>query len=123
MEGFHGYTTPFLANLLYAHNREFNIMIQFNFILQKTYFRMGFFNIRMEFERYFSNADRQITVFVGPQKQSISGRISRRYNINHTPRIFGGVELRNWFQSNFEMMDQLKGVIISEDEIWIQNSD
>ena len=98
-------------------------MIQFNFILQKTYFRMGFFNIRMEFERYFSKTDRPLTIYVGPQKHSISGRISRRYNTNHTPRILGGIELRNWFQSNFEMMDQLKGVIISEDEIWIQNSD
>lgn len=97
-------------------------MSRFDFTLQKTYFNQGFFNVGVEFERYFSNSDGPIMILVGPQKHSIAGRISRRYNTNHTPRIFGSVELRNWFQDNFETMDKLEGEIIDENTIWIKLS-
>ena len=97
-------------------------MAQFDFILQKTYFNMGFFNVGISFERYFSADDNPVTIYIGPQKQSIQGRVSRRYNLNQTPRVFGGVELRNWFQGNFEVMDTIIGDAISENEIWIKSS-
>ncbi|MGJ8564015.1 MAG: DUF6804 family protein [Alphaproteobacteria bacterium] len=87
--------------------------------LQKTYFNTGFFNVGVKFERYVTKSDEDLTIYVGPQKQSISGRSSRKYNNNGTPRIFGGTSLRDWFQKNFEVKDAVDVTFMSPTKVWL----
>lgn len=79
--------------------------VTFKLCLHKTYFNQGFFNISVDFERYVTTSDEAVVIHLGTTNKSIKGRVSRNYNVNGTPRIFGYVELRNWFQNNFEVLD------------------
>ena len=68
--------------------------------LSKTYYNAGFFNLGIDVERFITYDEGQITIFVGEDRQEISGRVTRKANQNGTPRIFGGAELRDWFQEH-----------------------
>jgi hypothetical protein len=47
----------------------------------------------------------------------IDATLSRHANKNGTARIFGGVPLRNWFQSNFHPMETVAVDLSSEELI------
>lgn len=50
---------------------------------------------------------------------SYRGSVTRAANLNGTPRVFGGAELRDWFCANFEMYDQVKVLVLSPSELQI----
>jgi len=91
----------------------------FKLCLRKTYYKQGFFNIPVDFERYVAKTDEAVVIYLGTANQRIEGRVSRRYNTNDTPRIFGSVELRNWFQKHFEVLDYVTVEFLSPTEISI----
>src|SRR5688500_1672043 len=78
----------------------------FTLRLHKTYFARGFFNVGVEYESLFGNDGETIEIYCGSAERPIVGLINRTANSNRTPRILGGVELRQWFQRNLrEMQD------------------
>lgn len=77
----------------------------FNLRLHQTYYKQGFFNVVVDYDRYVRPADGPVRIRLGRNGQEIDARIDRQVNNNGTARILGGVSLRTWFQTNFEPMD------------------
>lgn len=46
--------------------------------------------------------------------------MSRKANLNGTPRIYGRSELRNWFMANHDVLDKIAVMIESPDTLWIK---
>ena len=92
----------------------------FNLKLQQTYFRQGFFNVVVDFDRYVRETEGPVRIRLGRGGNEIDGRIDRQVNNNGTARVLGGVRLRNWFQQNFEPMDTVAVDLTSEDVIVLE---
>lgn len=89
----------------------------FKLILYRTYYRQGFFNVTMDFDRYVSTQERPITLILNGEENPIEGRITRKANPNGTARILGGVKLRDWFKANFRVKDLVEVDLSSPDAI------
>jgi len=89
--------------------------------LQNTYHRTGFFNVPLNSDRYFGKDEQNITVYCGREKLQVVGKINRTANTNGTPRIMGGVPLRQWFQQR-RPMSQLKVSILDPTTIHINDA-
>lgn len=85
--------------------------------LQPTYFKQGFFNVVVDYDRYVRTIDGPIRLRIEPAGEEFEGKINRRVNRNGTPRILGGAKLRDWFQKNFEPMDTVNVDLSSYDVI------
>lgn len=68
---------------------------------------------------YVRLASGPIKITLGRSNQTIEGRVNREANLNGTPRIFGGNELRDWFFKNHSLKDQVNIEILSPTEIHI----
>lgn len=79
----------------------------FTLRLQPTYYKMGFFNVTVDFDRYVRSSEGPVQLRLGDSGQVIEGRIDRHANPNGTARILGGVRLRDWFQRKFEEGDRV----------------
>lgn len=90
--------------------------------LHKTYYDKGFFNLGIDVERFVRSDSGPIAILLGDSKARIEGRVDRTANVNGTPRVFGGVELQNWFQRSYDLKDVIDVCIMSPDEIWIKRS-
>jgi len=93
----------------------------FRLTLQPTYYRQGFFNVPIEHDRFVRSDEGPIKIIIGNDRV-ISGQINRSANLNRTARIFGGVELKRWFQRNFRPMDIVDINLGSFDEIRIDKT-
>ncbi len=87
----------------------------FNFTLQKTYYQSGFFNVPAEADAQVGAAEGPITLVLEGVEQPIPARLDRKANPNGTARIFGGVKLRGWFRSRFNLMDVVRVEIEAPD--------
>ena len=92
-------------------------MAIFNLSLQETYFKQGFFNVIVDFDRYVRTEEGPIELRLGRNGRGIQGSINRHANKNGTARIMGGADLRNWFQSQFVPMDTVAVDLSSRDII------
>jgi len=88
--------------------------------LGNTYYTKGFFNMGVDVERFLTYDEGPINILVGEEKRKIIGRVTRKANQNDTPRIFGGAELKEWFQSKYRKGQQIDVVVLAPDEIWIK---
>ena len=88
--------------------------------LHKTYYDHGFFNLGVEVDRFVRQDSGPISIFLGDSQSELLGKVNREANINGTPRIMGGVELRNWFQSQFALLDSVDVLILGPDKLWIK---
>jgi len=77
----------------------------FNLKLQQTYFKKGFFNVIVDYDRYVRKTEGPIRLRLEPGGIEVQAKINRTVNRNGTARIMGGIVLREWFQRNFEPMD------------------
>jgi hypothetical protein len=80
----------------------------FTIVLGQTYFNQGFFNVPINYTENFAENNSKIEILVGDTTHAIEGYINRQANKNGTPRIMGGVGLKNWIQNNFKEDDILK---------------
>lgn len=92
---------------------------QFEFLLRKTYYDQGFFNVGVNFESLFADDGAPIEIRLGAGEQFVNGYVNRSANTNKTPRIMGGQELRNWFQRNFKINGPVQVDVLSKTTIWI----
>lgn len=101
-------------------SNETGIKPTYRLILGNTYYTKGFFNLGVDIERHLTYDEGPMKIFVGDEKQQISGRITRKANQNGTPRIYGGAELRDWFQTNCRKGQLVNVVILAPKQIWIK---
>ena len=89
----------------------------FKLKLQQTYFKQGFFNVVIDYDRYVRKSDGPVRLRLGRAGVEIEGKVNRDVNSNGTPRILGGPKLRDWFQQNFKLMDTVAVDLTSEEVI------
>jgi hypothetical protein len=92
----------------------------FILILRQTYYRTGFFNVNVDNERYFGEDNENIEIYCGDNTVPIIGKINRRANNNHTPRIMGGRVLKKWFIENSCVYGKIKVKIINQNRISLE---
>lgn len=85
----------------------------FEFVMHRTYFNSGFFNVPAEHSNSFGEDGAELEIFCGAAPRPIMGTINRRSNANRTPRIFGGIDLRDWFQANCYLMASIRVLVDS----------
>jgi len=95
------------------------VVDSFMVVLHETYFNKGFFNVPVAHEQSFGTDGQQVDIFCGSMPRPITGSINRRCNANNTPRIMGGVGLRDWFQSNVALMGTVTVSVLSPSTIQI----
>lgn len=84
--------------------------------LRPTYFNKGFFNVPVEYSSMLAD-DRDNIKIKCQGAGDTEGKINRRCNKNYTPRILGGVFVRNWFMNNFEINDKITVEVESPNSI------
>lgn len=89
----------------------------FHFILQRTYFRSGFFNVGVSAQKHLGADGETIELFLGDARQPVLGTINRRANTNGTPRVMGGTALRDWFKSQAREMEPVAVQVLSPTSI------
>jgi hypothetical protein len=99
------------------------VIDSFGLTLQPTYYHRGFFNVRVEQQHLFGADGDTIELFLGSKSDPVQGTINRRVNQNGTPRIMGGVDLRNWFQHVASPGDIVQVSVLSPRSILLQPAD
>ena len=94
----------------------------FNFTLQKTYYQNGFFNVPAEADAQVGSTEGPIQLVLEGMEQPIPARLDRKANPNGTARIFGGVKLRGWFRSRFNLMDMVRVEIEAPDVLRLRQA-
>ncbi|MBP0633184.1 MULTISPECIES: GIY-YIG nuclease family protein [unclassified Cupriavidus] len=75
----------------------------FEFKLQPTYRRTGFFNSGIASSPLLGADGDTVEIFFGEEPEPLLGTINRSANSNRSPRVFGGPALRQRFQTLPEM--------------------
>ena len=96
---------------------------EFQITLHPTYFNQGFFNVFVEQEGYFGGHGDHIEIFTGDASTPVIGTINRTSNTNKTPRIFGGLPLRDWFQQVSSVGGRINVSVHTPCEIHLQLSE
>jgi len=95
-------------------------MPTFALTLQRTYYKMGFFNVGVTYDRHVRRTEGPVRIRLGHDGPEIEGRVDRQANQNGTARVMGGASLKRWFQANFEPMDIVAVDLASQDVIVLQ---
>lgn len=78
---------------------------QFTFNMTDTYWRRGFFNVPVVSSQNFGKDGESIKIILRDGVSSITAMINRTANQSGSPRIMGGVELRQYFQLSYIIGD------------------
>jgi len=94
----------------------------FALTLQPTYLKTGFFNVGVANADCFGADGQNIEIFCGSAEQPILGVINRGANMNGAPRIMGGAGLRDWFEKNVSVKQEIKITVFSPTAIRVSGS-
>ncbi len=92
----------------------------FQFQIRTTYFNQGFFNVPVKYMHSFGIDRARIDIYCGKDQDLVQGYINRLVNQNNTPRIMGGVQLRQWFHENFQIDSPVSVEVLSPTSIWLR---
>lgn len=92
------------------------------FILTKSYYERGFFNIKTSHSHLVSDDKVPINIILGPKK-TIIGRISRTANATKVARIIGNKPLRLWLEKNSGINKELRITFINKKKIKLEALD
>ena len=81
--------------------------MQSHLTLHKTYYNQGFWNVPVGLDRYVRPDEGPITLVLGKSGREVEAFVNRSANQNGTARIMGRSSLRNWFQQNYAVMDDI----------------
>ncbi len=96
-------------------------MASFDLRLENSYWSRGFFNVGVDFERFLTQDDGPVDIYLENETEPLSGRITRSANKNATPRIYGNKPLADWFQDSCRLGSFVKVEILSPAAIRIRN--
>jgi len=88
----------------------------YKLILHKSYYDKGFFNLGVGVERYVRSTSGPAILVVDRTGKEFSVNVDRGVNLNGSPRIMGGVELRNYFQQHFRQGDWVEIRVVAPDK-------
>ena len=109
-------TTPPVS----AAPTEARLKPSFPVAIGKTYFRQGFFNVPMDFERYFAGDGSIVFITLPGRPQPTEAKISRRANRTDAPRVMGGARVRDWLQQNLRVGEKIRVIVHGPKEIEIK---
>lgn len=92
-------------------------MADFTIRLEQSYWTKGFFNVGVDFERYFTSRDGAFEIYLEDASTPVVGRISRSVNQNATPRIYGNKALATFFQERFRVSDLVRVEVLADTAI------
>jgi hypothetical protein len=98
------------------HEKEImsdNVKPTFEVTLGKAYWSQGFFNVGVSYEKYFGEHGKAIDIYLENMDQPVRGLINRTVNTNDTPRIMGGVKVKEWIQRNARRGGTIKVTVLS----------
>ena len=76
-------------------------------------------NIPGTYAHHFAADGAIVTVRVPGSRVPVKATVSRRANLNHTPRIVGGARLRDWFRTTTRIGDVIRVRVENNDRIEI----
>ena len=103
--------SPKPRSSLKAKVPEGGLRSSFIVTIGKTYLRQGFFNVPVDYERYFAGDGAIVAIYLLGVISPVHGKLNRNANANDTPRVMGGAKLRNWLQRRVRTGDQMRVVI------------
>lgn len=97
--------------------------ITFTIKLHKSYYDKGFINPPKDVAEHLGAHGESLTFYLGRDRpDKVEASINRHAVSNGTPRLFGRKQLAAWFQKNFALGDMVHAVIISKNEIVLEES-
>ncbi len=93
---------------------------QFSVVLHNAYYNGGFFNVTVTDQHLFGKDGEEIRITFGDEHEQLVGIIDRRANRNHTPRIRGRTELKQWFLREKKLMDTLYVSVVTPNDILVR---
>ena len=96
-------------------------MASFDLRLENSYWSNGLFNVGVDFERFLTQDDGPVDIYLEDETEPLSGRITRSANKNATPRVHGNKPLADWFQDNCKLGGVVKVEIMSLKALRIRN--
>ena len=94
----------------------------FRLTFEKTYYRQGFFNVTVDFDRFIRPTEGPVELVLGTSGLEVEGKVNRRANQNGSARIMGGSKLRDWFQAHYSPGDVIDVDLSSFDSIRIDGT-
>ena len=91
--------------------------VEFPIRLGIAYYNHGFFNVRVDYGRYFEGDGANIDIYLEANPIPIHAKISRRVNKNGMPRIMAGTRYRDWVQSKFRMGEEFSVCLLRDGSI------
>ncbi len=91
----------------------------FKLTLEKTYYMKGFFNVKVDFDRFVRDTEGPVELVLGKSGLKIEGKIDRSANQNGTARIMGRSKLRDWLQKSHKPGEVIDVDLCSFDSIRI----
>ncbi|MEL0082092.1 MAG: hypothetical protein VW985_03505 [Gammaproteobacteria bacterium] len=86
--------------------------------LGKTYYNQGFFNVPVDYSRYFPRDGMQIRVILGSSGTHLSATVNRRANKGtDAPRIMAGARFADWVKNTFRLGEHMRVTVESKTEI------
>lgn len=91
------------------------------FILGKSYYERGFFNLKTSYSHLVGEDKSEIQIILeGKEKYTIPGKINRTANVSKAARIIGNKPLRMWFEENAEINSEVRITFISKKKIKLE---
>jgi len=100
-----------------VENKSESLKPSFSVTIGKAYFNQGFVNVPVSFARYFGRHGEPIEIHASGLRGVVVGKINRTVNPNDTPRIMGGVRIRDWIQSHVRQGQSLKITVLGPNAI------
>ena len=91
--------------------------------LHETYFRLGFFNLGVDVSTFVSQTHGASVELLCGEDMRMRAKVNRTANTNGTPRIMGGVKLRDWFQTCCTRMGELRVDVLAPDVLQLTRLD
>ena len=89
--------------------------------LHKTYYDKGFFNLGVAVSRFVRKTSGPARLLLGAKQIPFEVSVNREANQNGTPRVMGGVKVRDWIQKNLQEMQTVDVEIIDPNTYWLRN--
>lgn len=90
----------------------------FTVVIHPTYFNQGFFNVPVDFSRYFDRNGKDLEIHCDGLEVPINGKINRTANQGtNAPRIMGRAKLRDWFHENVRQGSRVRVRVKSPTQI------
>jgi hypothetical protein len=113
-------SAPLLKEIDQLDAESAALVDSFEFVMQPTYYQKGFFNVPVAADTLIGGHREKIEIYLGDSSHACIGWIDRKANTNGTPRIMGGIQLRDWFQGHLCLNQNVRVEVPSPYEIRIR---